>query len=79
MSRYILNLAPDFFPYVGGVDIPLEVFKFPGGETHIKIKSLRFDPTEETPTVIITHRIKNGDDVMAILLAKHVMCLILML
>ena len=48
--------------------IEFEMFKFSGGEIHIKLNN-RIDYSVVTK-VVITQRIKNSDDIMAIMFAK---------
>lgn len=49
-------------------EIEFELFKFPGGELHIKLnKRIDYNDIEK---VIISHRIHNMDDLMAVLIAK---------
>lgn len=61
-----LNLDGMFLPTTHP-EIHYELFKFSGGELHIKLKN-GFD-YKEVEKVVITQRIKNSDDLMAILFA----------
>ena len=74
----VLNLDPLFHPYETDV-ISFESFIFKGGESHIRIPDpvpiKRFLGTEnvnlcDIDEVVITTRIRTGDDVMKLLLAK---------
>jgi ribose-phosphate pyrophosphokinase len=63
----VLNLDPKFQPTNRKYDILLEgeLFKFSGGEVHVKIK-----PTEGfQEEFLITHRINSSDNLMEVLLA----------
>lgn len=61
-----LHLDPGFKPFQDKI-IKFNTFKFPAGELHIKDIVL---PATRSKEVTITHRIKNSDDLMLILLAK---------
>jgi len=70
MSTYgrlhTLNLDKDFNPNYYP-EIEYDSFDFAGGESHIRIKHHNFDFGS---TAILTHRPKNGHDVIKILMAK---------
>lgn len=63
-----LNLDGMFIP-VPRPEIEYELLKFSGGELHIKLNN-NIDYSE-VEKVIITHRIKSTDDLMAVLIAKN--------
>ena len=63
-----LNLDGMFVP-VPKPEIEYELLKFSGGELHIKLNNnIDYADIEK---VIITHRIKNTDDLMSVLIAKN--------
>lgn len=62
--RAILNLDPDFHPFMNAIPLDHECFTFKGGEEHIKIKE--FHP--HLP-VIITHRVNSSTDLMRVVMA----------
>lgn len=62
---YSLNLDPDFKPHADSVEISLKKFSFPGGDQHLQLQN---DP-EPSASLIITQRVKNGSDMIDILLA----------
>jgi len=67
MEMRTINLDGMFVP-VSKPEIEFETFKFPGGELHIKLNNnIAYHNVEH---VLITHRIKNMDDVMLIMLAQ---------
>ena len=62
-----LNLDSLFVP-TSLPEIEYEMLKFNGGELHIKLNTgIDYSNVEK---VVITHRVKNGDDLMKILIAK---------
>ena len=61
--RKSLNLDQMFIP-VPYSEVKFNLFKFPGGELHIKLSKVTLEDE-----VLITHRIRNSDDLMAILIA----------
>lgn len=63
----ILNLDGMFIP-VSYPEIEFKLFKFSGGELHIKLNN-NIDYSV-IGKVIITHRIRSTDDLMAVLIAK---------
>lgn len=66
---YVLNLDQGFEPFKNTLpNIEHEMFKFSGGETHIKLKSE--NRYSGNISVMITHRITDGDKLMEVLLAK---------
>jgi len=68
MSIRSLNLDSMFVP-TSTTEIEFEMIKFPGGELHIKLnKCIDYNTVEK---VVITNRIKDGDDIMKILIAKN--------
>lgn len=67
-KKRTLNLDGMFIP-VPIPEIEYELLKFSGGELHIKLNN-NIDYSE-VERVIITHRIKNTDDLMAVLIAKN--------
>lgn len=62
-----LNLDPQFTP-TSHSGIEFEMFQFSGGEMHIKLNTHII--YTDISKVIITVRIKNGDDIMKVLIAK---------
>jgi ribose-phosphate pyrophosphokinase len=67
MEIRTLNLDGMFIP-VPRPEVIFELSKFSGGELHIKLRNnITYEGIDK---VIITHRIKNTDDLMAILIAK---------
>ena len=65
MIKYALNLDKNFDP-TGLKSIKFEMLTFSGGEQHIKL-----DENLNTNHVVITHRIRNGSDIMSVALAKN--------
>ena len=63
-----LNLDGRFVP-VPFPEIEFRMLKFPGGESHPKLNN-RIDYSN-VRKVVITHRVKNGDDLMQIMLAQN--------
>lgn len=63
-----LNLDQSFFPTPHS-HIYCQIFTFHGGEMHIKLDNSPYN-YKDLDKVIITSRIKNGSDLMLILLAK---------
>lgn len=63
----VLNIDGNFKPYCNSVEINHEFIQFSGGEMHIKIKDHEFHSDE---SFVITSRIRGGDDLMKICIAK---------
>ena len=63
--RAILNLDPEFNPFMDATPLDFECFTFKGGEEHIKIKE--FLP--HLP-VTITHRINSSSDLIRVVMAN---------
>jgi ribose-phosphate pyrophosphokinase len=62
-----LNLDGNFIP-TPQPNIEFEMIQFNGGEMHIKLNNnIDYSVVEK---VVITHRIKNGDDIIKVLIAK---------
>lgn len=61
----VLNLDPNFSPFVKDDSIDFESFTFSGGEPHIRILT----PVQRSQSVTITHRIKSFNDFGLLLLA----------
>lgn len=70
MKTLFLNLDKDFIPIISTNEIDYDTFTFPGGEVHIKIKYSEQLLDRRDTNVFITHRVKNMNDLMLILLAK---------
>lgn len=70
MKTLFLNLDKDFKPIISADEIDFDTFIFPGGEVHIKIKYLEHIFDRGDSNIFITHRVKNMNDLMLILLAK---------
>lgn len=68
MKVRALNLDGMFIP-VPAPEIEFDLFKFSGGELNIKLNS--YINYSDVDKVVITHRVKNMDDLMAILIAKN--------
>lgn len=64
----VLNLDKQFIPIFEN-EIEYDLFKFSGGEVHLKLNLNDLDIDK----VIITHRIKSSDDLMAIIQAKDIL------
>lgn len=64
----VLNLDPKFCPsfWSKSQEIPVKLFNFPAGECHVKIGSA---PVNQETQITITTRLRNGNDVMNLLLA----------
>lgn len=61
-----LNLDSMFIP-TSFPEIEFKMLKFSGGESHIKLNNLiNYDEIEK---VVVSSRVKNGDDVMQLLIA----------
>lgn len=63
-----LDLDPMFKP-TAHPQMKFNMFKFPGGEQHIKLQTENIDYAS-IDKVIITHRIRTGDDLVQIMIAK---------
>lgn len=63
-----LDLDPLFKP-TAHTQVKFNMFKFPGGEQHIKLQ-LDNISYQEIKKIVITHRIKTGDDLIQIMIAK---------
>ncbi len=61
----ILNLDPNFRPFIEKESIDFESFTFSGGEPHIKILT----PINQNKNVTVTHRIQSFNDFGLLLLA----------
>lgn len=64
----VLNLDPKFkpSPWKNSQEIPVNLFNFPGGECHVKISRT---PVNQESQITITTRLRNGNDLMNLLLA----------
>lgn len=63
-----LNLDPMFAP-IQAPEIEFDTFKFSGGETHIRLSD-KIDYSK-VDNVVMTHRIRSGDDIMLMMLARE--------
>lgn len=67
----IINLDQNFKPYGGLGELFIKTFTFPSGvEPHVNVAGLDIKGNYDKQEVIITHRIKNMNDLMTIILTN---------